>query len=130
MTHNQPAVYIVDDDDAVRDSLSFLMKSVGLSCQVFASAQAYLDAVDAIEAGCLVLDIRMPGMSGLELQKKLNAMGSMIPIIFITGHGDVPMAVQAMRDGALDFVQKPRLGQTRCCWIHGKSRRRKTYVQS
>ena len=107
MTHNQPAVYIVDDDDAVRDSLSFLMKSVGLSCQVFASAQAYLDVVDSIEAGCLVLDIRMPGMSGLELQKKLNAMGSMIPIIFITGHGDVPMAVQAMRDGALDFIQKP-----------------------
>jgi RNA polymerase sigma factor (sigma-70 family) len=107
MTHNQPAVYIVDDDDAVRDSLSFLMKSVGLSCQVFPSAQAYLEAVDTIEAGCLVLDIRMPGMSGLELQKKLNAMGSMVPIIFITGHGDVPMAVQAMRDGALDFVQKP-----------------------
>jgi two-component system response regulator FixJ len=105
---NQDAtVFIVDDDDAVRESLAFLMKSVGLKADSFPSAQAFLDSYNPNRAGCLVLDIRMPGMSGLELQDKLNQMGSILPIIFITGHGDVPMAVKAIKAGAADFVQKP-----------------------
>ncbi|HQQ63830.1 MAG TPA: response regulator FixJ [Pseudomonadales bacterium] len=105
---NQEAtVFVVDDDDAVRESLVFLMKSVGLRAESFASAQAFLDVYNAQRAGCLVLDIRMPGMSGLELQEKLKQLGSILPIIFITGHGDVPMAVKAIKAGAADFVQKP-----------------------
>jgi FixJ family two-component response regulator len=105
---NQEAtVFVVDDDDAVRESLVFLMKSVGLRAESFASAQAFLDVYNAQRAGCLVLDIRMPGMSGLELQDKLKQLGSILPIIFITGHGDVPMAVKAIKAGAADFVQKP-----------------------
>lgn len=105
---NQEAtVFVVDDDDAVRESLVFLMKSVGLKAESFPSAQAFLDNYNAARAGCLVLDIRMPGMSGLELQDKLIQMGSILPIIFITGHGDVPMAVKAIKAGAADFVQKP-----------------------
>jgi FixJ family two-component response regulator len=105
---NQEAtVFVVDDDDAVRESLVFLMKSIGLKAESFPSAQAFLDHYNPARAGCLVLDIRMPGMSGLELQDKLIQMGSILPIIFITGHGDVPMAVKAIKAGAADFVQKP-----------------------
>lgn len=106
-TTQDPTVFIVDDDDAVRESLAFLMKSVGIKAEVFASAQAFLDNYSPERAGCLVLDIRMPGMSGLELQDVLNKKGALLPIIFITGHGDVPMAVKAIKEGAADFVQKP-----------------------
>ena len=95
------------DDDAVRTSLRLLLKSVGQQAEAFSSAQAFLDAFDPDRPGCLVLDIRMPGMSGLELQQKLNAMHAITPIVFITGHGDVPMAVEAMQNGAVDFIQKP-----------------------
>jgi two-component system, LuxR family, response regulator FixJ len=102
-----PTVFVVDDDEAVRGSLRLLFKSVGLPMQPFASAQDFLAAYDAQHPGCLVLDIRMPGMSGLDLQERLSLSGAIIPIIFITGHGDVPMAVQAMRHGAFDFLQKP-----------------------
>jgi FixJ family two-component response regulator len=84
-----------------------LLKSVGLATEGYADGQAFLDAVDAKRAGCIVLDVRMPGMSGMDLQKKLNDLGSTLPIIFITGHGDVPMAVEAMRAGAEEFLQKP-----------------------
>ena len=107
MTEPQATVFIVDDDEAVRDSLKMLMESVGLGTEVFASAQEFLALFDDERAGCLVLDIRMPGMSGLELQGVLNERRSMLPVIFITGHGDVPMAVQAIRGGAQDFIQKP-----------------------
>lgn len=100
-------VFVVDDDDAVRESLAFLLKSVGLKVESFPSAQDFLKSYNPARAGCLVLDIRMPGMSGLELQEKLKQMESMLPIIFITGHGDVPMAVKAIKAGAADFVQKP-----------------------
>jgi FixJ family two-component response regulator len=100
-------VYIVEDDDAVRESLQLVLESVGYKTQSFASANAFLDSYDSDLAGCLVLDIRMPGMSGMELQRKLNERNSILPIIFVTGHGDVPMAVEAMQQGALDFVQKP-----------------------
>jgi FixJ family two-component response regulator len=102
-----PTVYIVDDDNGVRSSLRVLMKSVNLNAQAFGSAQEFLQAYQTAEPGCLILDIRMPGMSGLELQDALNERGAVIPVIFITGHGDVPMAVEAMRNGAFDFLQKP-----------------------
>lgn len=102
-----PTVYIVDDDNGVRSSIRILMKSVGLPAKTFASAQEFLDAYQAVQGGCVVLDIRMPGMSGMELQQELNRRGAVIPVIFITGHGDVPMAVEAMRHGAFDFLQKP-----------------------
>jgi FixJ family two-component response regulator len=107
--HAQPQelVYIVDDDSAVRDSLAMLLKSVGIKNQTFESAIAFLEAFDPDRIGCLVADIRMPVMSGLQLQKELNARKVGIPIIFITGHGDVPMAVDAMKDGAVDFLTKP-----------------------
>jgi two-component system, LuxR family, response regulator FixJ len=102
-----PTVFVVDDDDAVRGSLRLLLKSVGLAAQPFGSAQDFLEHYSPDQPGCLVLDVRMPGMSGLELQQQLNVRGAVIPVIFITGHGDVPMAVEAMQHGAFDFLQKP-----------------------
>ena len=107
MSNGEPTVFIVDDDDEVRDSLEDLVDSVGLRAEIFASAQEFLAAYDPLRAGCLVLDIRMPGMSGLELQEKLGERQAVLPIIFVTGHGDIPMAVEAMRRGAVDFIQKP-----------------------
>jgi FixJ family two-component response regulator len=107
MKDRAATVFVVDDDEAVRGSLRLLFKSVGLPVQPFPSARDFLAAYDPIQPGCLVLDIRMPGMSGLELQEHLNLSGAIIPVVFITGHGDVPMAVQAMRHGAFDFLQKP-----------------------
>ncbi len=104
---NAAIVYIVDDDDGMRRALSLLLNTVGYKTAAFASPIEFLDKFKADAAGCLVLDIRMPGMSGLELQQHLNRMGSMLPVIFMTGHGDVPMAVQAMKEGAFEFVQKP-----------------------
>ena len=107
MKEKPATIFVVDDDDAVRTSLRLLLKSVGLPVETFGAAQEFLDAFDADRAGCLVLDIRMPGMSGLELQQRLNEMHAITPIVFITGHGDVPMAVEAMQHGAVDFIQKP-----------------------
>ena len=100
-------VFIVDDDNGVRSSIRVLMKSVGLAATSLSSAQEFLADYPHLQPGCLVLDIRMPGMSGLELQQALNAKGAVIPVIFITGHADIPMAVEAMRHGAFDFLQKP-----------------------
>ena len=107
MTEPIPTIFVVDDDDAVRDALRLLLKSVGLTPTLFESASEFLRIYEPEQPGCLVLDVRMPGMSGLELQHELNIRGAMIPVIFITGHGDVPMAVQAMQHGAFDFLQKP-----------------------
>jgi len=107
MREDPATVFVVDDDEAVRASLKLLLKTLGLPAQTYASAQEFLATFDARRGGCLVLDIRMPGMSGLELQEELNARGAILPIIFITGHGDVPMAVEAMQRGAMDFLQKP-----------------------
>ena len=104
---DKPTVFIVDDDEPVRDSLKMLMRSVGLSAETFSGAAEFLEAYDPDRSGCLVLDIRMPGMSGMELQEKLNEIHAILPIIFITGHGDVPMAVKAIQYGAADFIQKP-----------------------
>jgi FixJ family two-component response regulator len=100
-------VFIVDDDEAMRDSLAWLLEGNGLKVRAFASATAFLDAYDSSMAGCLVLDVRMPGMSGLELHERLQGLGSTLPIIFVTGHGDVPMAVSALKKGAADFIEKP-----------------------
>ena len=102
-----PTVYVVDDDEGVRNSLRFLLKSVGLATRALASASEFLEAYRPNQPGCLVLDVRMPGMSGIELQQQLNLRGATIPVIFITGHGDIPMAVEAMQHGAFDFLQKP-----------------------
>ena len=107
MSRDEPLVYVVDDDEAVRDSLTLLLKAVGLASQTFSSAAEFLNDYDREQHGCLVADIRMPGMSGLDLQDELNRGGAQIPLIFITGHGDVPMAVDAMKSGALDFIEKP-----------------------
>jgi FixJ family two-component response regulator len=100
-------VYVVEDDEAVRDSLELLLKSDGKPVKTYESATAFLKDYSDKMAGCIVLDIRMPGMDGMELQKKLNEKHSILPIIFVTGHGDVPMAVDAMKEGAVDFIQKP-----------------------
>lgn len=107
LTNARPTIFVVDDDSAVRDALKLLLRSVGQAVETYGSAQEFLDAYSEDRAGCLVLDIRMPGMSGLELQQRLNERHSILPIIFITGHGDVPMAVEAMQAGAVDFIQKP-----------------------
>ncbi|HEY7379398.1 MAG TPA: response regulator transcription factor [Steroidobacteraceae bacterium] len=100
-------VCVVDDDEAVRGSLKLLLKTLGVPALAYGSAQEFLADFDPQRRGCLVLDIRMPGMSGLDLQQELNTRGALVPIIFITGHGDVPMAVEAMQQGAMDFLQKP-----------------------
>jgi len=100
-------VYIVDDDAGVRTSLRILLKSVGIAATPLPSAQEFLSSYSYSQPGCLLLDIRMPGMNGLQLQSELNVRGANIPVIFITGHGDVPMAVEAMQHGAFDFLQKP-----------------------
>jgi two-component system response regulator FixJ len=103
----EPSVFIVDDDAAIRDSISMLLETVGTPCQTFESGDALLAMFDPNWKGCLLLDIRMPGINGMELQQELIDRGSCLPIIFITGHGDVPMAVDAMHKGAFDFIQKP-----------------------
>jgi FixJ family two-component response regulator len=103
----QHTVFVVDDDAAVRDSIQELVESIGLRAEGYDSALAFLDAFKPQRPGCLVLDVRMVGMSGLVLQERLNELEAAIPVILLTGHGDVPMAVQAMQNGAVDFIQKP-----------------------
>jgi len=100
-------IYLVDDDEALRDSLAWLLESQGFKVAAFASAEDFLKAWRPEFNGCLLLDVRMPGMSGLELHERLRAQYSTLPIIFITGHGDVPMAVAALKKGAVDFIEKP-----------------------
>lgn len=102
-----PTVFVVDDDAGVLDALRILLRSVGLRAEAYLSADDFLENFDRDAPGCLVLDVRMPGMSGMELQEKLAEMGSSTPIIFVTAHGDVPMAVEAVKAGAIDFIQKP-----------------------
>jgi len=102
-----PTAFVVDDDEAVRSSLRMLLKSLGIPAVTHGSAAEFLAEYDLEQPGCLILDVRMPGISGLELQDELNRRGAIIPVIFITGHGDVPMAVEAMQHGAVDFLQKP-----------------------
>lgn len=109
MTHDEQAarVFVVDDDDAIRDSISLLLETVDIPCVAFSTATDFLDKFDPNAKGCLVLDIRMPKMSGLELQAHLREIDCKLPVVFITGHGDIPMAVEAMRSGAINFIRKP-----------------------
>lgn len=104
---NGPATHIVDDDPAVRDALQWLLKSRGVQSQTWGSAEDFLSFASGDLCGCLLLDVRMPGMSGIELFDRLLALNCRLPVIFLTGHGDVPMAVQALKDGAFDFIEKP-----------------------
>jgi FixJ family two-component response regulator len=103
----EPTVFVVDDDEAVRNSLRLLLKSMGMPSVIHGSAEEFLAGYDPDQPGCIVLDVRMPGMSGPELQDELSRRGAIIPVIFVTGHGDVQMAVEAMQHGAVDFLQKP-----------------------
>lgn len=103
----QSTVFVIDDDPAVREGLSSLLRSTGLRVVEFESARGYLDATVDVDPSCLVLDVRMPGMTGLELQRELVQRGGTTPIVFITGHGDIPMAVSAMKLGAIEFLPKP-----------------------
>ena len=103
----EPTVFLVDDDPAVRDALGLLLETAQLRSESYASAETFLDASDPDRPGCLVLDIRMSGMSGITLQKALVARGIILPVIFLTGHGNVPMSAQAFRGGAIDFLEKP-----------------------
>ncbi|WP_294537233.1 response regulator [uncultured Rhodoblastus sp.] len=107
MSELSPIVYIVDDDPAVRDAVAFLVASVGYSARACASAQELLDALDETRPACLVLDVRLPGLSGLELQRALSERRSVARIVFISGHGDIPKAVRAIHLGAVDFLEKP-----------------------
>ena len=106
-TNERSVVHVVDDNPAVRDAICWLVEQVGLEGRPYDSAQAFLTRCDARSRGCLVLDIRMPGMSGLELQDRLRSTGIRMPVIIITGHGDVPITVRAMKAGAFEFLQKP-----------------------
>jgi two-component system, LuxR family, response regulator FixJ len=107
MNAPEPVVYVIDDDDAVRKSLTWLISSVDLNVKAYASATAFLSDCDKVETGCLVTDVRMPGLSGLDLQIELERRGIVIPVIVISAHGDVQTAVRAMKAGAFDFIEKP-----------------------
>jgi two-component system response regulator FixJ len=103
----ESVVHVIDDDEAVRQSLAFLLASSGFPVRIYASAAAFLDALAVVQPGCVLTDIRMPGMSGLELQRELVVRRIALPLIVMTGHGDVTLAVQAMKAGAVDFIEKP-----------------------
>ncbi len=118
METHPPTVFVVDDDDRVRDAIGLLLESVKLPFEGYATASAFLNAYQSHRPGCLVLDLRMPGMSGIELQSRLRAMGATIPIVFVTAHGDVPTAVEAVKAGAVDFIQKPFQDQKLLDMIH------------
>jgi two-component system response regulator FixJ len=102
-----PLVHVVDDDEAVRDSLSLLLESAGLTVRTYDSATTFLTALPNLAAGCVLTDVRMPGLDGLELQRRLTQLGVRLPVIVMTGHGDVPIAVAALKAGASDFIEKP-----------------------
>lgn len=103
----EPVVFVIDDDPALRESIALLMRAEGLAARAFDSARSFLDAWDRSEPGCLVVDLRMPGLSGLDLQEHLAGDAAAPPIIFLTGHGTVPAAVRALKAGAMDFLEKP-----------------------
>lgn len=107
MDTNSPVVYIVDDDDDVRTSLAWLLSSVNIRTECFDGADAFLKAYDANSLSCLILDVRMPEISGFQLQERLKEIGAEIPLIFVSGHGDIPMSVRALHNGAVDFLEKP-----------------------
>jgi two-component system response regulator FixJ len=104
---NRGKVYVIDDDDAMRDSLNFLLESAGFDVTLFESALRFLEALPSLDFGCVVSDVRMPGLDGIELLKRMKADHSPLPIVIMTGHGDIPLAVEAMKLGAVDFLEKP-----------------------
>ena len=104
---SEPTVHLIDDDEAVRTSLGFLLEMNDLPAKTYASAVEFLEVADSLKGGCIVTDVRMPQMSGLDLVRRLKERGSKLPVIVITGHGDVPLAVEAMRAGVMDFIEKP-----------------------
>jgi len=104
---NKGKVYVIDDDEAMRDSLNFLLESADFNVTLFETAQNFLDALPGLDFGCVVSDVRMPGIDGIELLKRMKAGQSAFPILIMTGHGDVPLAVEAMKLGAVDFLEKP-----------------------
>ena len=104
---DQPSVHVIDDDEAMRDSLAFLLRSANIPVRTHESAVAFLAALAGVRSGCIVTDVRMPEIDGLELLRRLKQLGVHLPVIVITGHGDVPLAVEAMRVGAADFLEKP-----------------------
>jgi len=104
---SQPQVCVVDDDSSVRKAVGFMLRSSGFSVKTFATGEALLEEVDLTETACILLDLKMPGCSGLEIQEALAEMGSPVPVIFLTGHGDVSSCTQAMKAGAIDFLEKP-----------------------
>jgi len=118
MTQSEPTVFIVDDDPSVLKGLSRLMKSVKLKVEAYSSAQEFLDSYNPVQPGCLLIDMRMPGISGLELQEILQSRNILIPTIIITGYGEVTDAVQAMKKGAIDFIEKPFNGQYLLDQVH------------
>ena len=118
MSQESPVVFVVDDDAAAREAITSLLKSVDLPIESFGSAQEFLEHPVPDCPSCLVLDVRLPSMSGLELQRHLKAIGSGMPIVFITGHGDIPMSVEAMKQGAVEFLTKPFRGQQLLDAIH------------
>ena len=126
MTDADATVFVVDDDEAVRDALKSLISSVGLSVETFASAREFLQSRGPDAPGCLVLDVRLPGLSGLDLQRELSDANIHTPIIFITGHGDIPMSVQAMKAGAVEFLTKPFRDQELLDAIHQALERDRT----
>lgn len=107
MSSEPTFIHVIDDDEAMRDSLGFLLDVAGFSVRVFASAEVFLEALDDLPPGCIITDVRMPGMSGLDLVRRIREMNLDHPVVVMTGHGDVPLAVEAMKSGARDFIEKP-----------------------
>ena len=118
MPRAEPIVHVVDDEAAIRDSLAMLLRSVGLASRTWSSAQGFLSGYAPGGPACLIVDVRMPGMSGLELQEALRARADPLPVVIVTGHGDVSMAVRAMKNGAADFLEKPFNDQTLLDTVH------------
>jgi len=102
-----PTVHVIDDDEAIRDSLAFLLGAADIAAATYDSAESFLAALPSLRAGCIITDVRMPGMNGLDLTRRVKALGSAMPVVVMTGHGDLPLAVEAMKAGALDFIEKP-----------------------
>jgi two-component system, LuxR family, response regulator FixJ len=112
-------VHLIDDDDGVRQAVAFLLTTMGFAVRVYQSAVVFLDALDSVQPGCIVTDVRMPGMDGIALQRALKVRGVRLPVIVITGHADVPLAVEAMKAGAVDFIEKPFSDETLVTAIQG-----------
>ncbi len=129
-------VHVIDDDDAARESLAFLLRTARIEVQTYPSAAAFLGALPTTESGCVVTDVRMPGMSGIDLLRQLKELNITVPVIVITGHGDIPLAVEAMKAGAADFLEKPFDGETMLASVrsalkqqHGEKKRRSERVE-